>query len=235
MYLNYSSNFSATRFSLFNYNMGCIWMYGVRIIRHSIMGLTITWDVFEYHPSSAHPNSGMLFNYNMGCIWMILYMGQLVEDCPFNYNMGCIWMSFADGSICFDGGLTITWDVFESPSCPMSSTTTSFNYNMGCIWMDRQVHEVHGCKMFNYNMGCIWIIPIPSVWLSSHPFNYNMGCIWMRSSLGCSALSPAFNYNMGCIWILSRILPQAFHPGLTITWDVFEYHRSGVSVISRLV
>ena len=84
---NYFENLRTT----FNYNMGCIWMKLFYHFLSPAMGLTITWDVFEYALVRAYAHS----------------IGE------FNYNMGCIWMKFFAKHREKDSGLTITWDVFE--------------------------------------------------------------------------------------------------------------------------
>ena len=141
MYLNHKPTDRLIDLEAFNYNMGCIWIFGVLCFLKLELGLTITWDVFEswipYHTRLIHQ-----FNYNMGCIWILLFLlmlGFLIR-------------------------LTITWDVFELPTRCYLNGNDTFNYNMGCIWIWSWSRSNCYWVAFNYNMGCIWIFVMRFLW-----------------------------------------------------------------------
>ena len=118
----------------FNYNMGCIWMRERRMYLFAWMGLTITWDVFEWY--WLHPELiTVMFNYNMGCIWISV----LTSGRPFPHCLTITWDVFEWYGHGFTGrfyqSLTITWDVFELAIQAAYPNYRPFNYNMGCIWM----------------------------------------------------------------------------------------------------
>ena len=58
----------------FNYNMGCIWMINWILVHPSCVGLTITWDVFEYRMGENIKDGGS----SLTITWDVFELG-----CPY--------------------------------------------------------------------------------------------------------------------------------------------------------
>ena len=97
-------------------------------------------------------------------------------------------------------GLTLTWDVLK------------FHLQAVCV---------HPAQI-NFNMGCFEICRDNQEWLLSLQINFNMGCFEIRVALVCRALKLWINFNMGCFEICLLHIVEAFHVGLTLTWDVLK-------------
>ncbi len=96
--------------------MRCIWINNRQTPRHSLRGLIVTWDVFEYKHFIGWFKFPSTINSNMRCIWIFLAYRQILV----HTWLIVTWDVFEwPNSIVYDCAvyrLIVTWDVFEFPS-----------------------------------------------------------------------------------------------------------------------